>query len=117
MRSLWRASLYGVVLAVVWVVLAWLYDATFHFAPLLVAAVVPLGVALAGDPPPLTRRLGGAALGALIALGATTALALGGHLADPSLLPAGGALAEAIAFSLAGAAVGLVLGLTRRRNR
>jgi hypothetical protein len=42
-------------------------------------------------------------------------LALTGHLDGPSLLPAGGALAEAVAFSPAGAAIGLVLGLARRR--
>lgn len=114
MRYLGRAGLSGVALAAVWVALGWLYDATFHFAPLLVAAIVPLAVALVGRPPPFSLRLAGAAAGAVIALAATTALALGGRLAGPSLLPAGGAVAEAVAFSLAGAVVGLVLGLARR---
>lgn len=116
MQSLWRATLHGVALTAVWVVLAWLNDATFHFAPLLVGAVVPLGVALAGDPPPFSRRLAGAAAGALLALAATAALATTGHLDGPSLLPAGGAAAEAVAFSLAGAVIGLVLGMARRRG-
>ena len=116
MRHVWRAGLYGLTLAAVWVALGWLYDGILHFAPLLVAAVVPLGVALAGEPPPFPRRLAGAAAGAALALAATGALALGGRLAGPSLLPAGGAAAEAVAFSLAGAAIGLVLGLTRRRD-
>jgi len=116
MRHFRRAGFYGLALASVWVVLGWSYDTTFHFAPLLVAAVVPLGVALAGEPPPFPRRLAGAAAGAALALAATTALALGGRLDGPSLLPAGGAVAEAVAFSLAGAAVGLVLGLARRRD-
>ncbi len=116
MQPLWRAGLYGVVLAAVWVVLAWLNDTTYHFAPLLVAALVPLGVALAGEPPPFSRRLAGTAVGAVIALAATAALSLTGHLGGPSLLPAGGAAAEAVAFSLAGAAIGLVLGMARRRG-
>ena len=110
MRALWRAGLYGVALA-------WLYDTTFHFAPLLVGAVVPLGVSLAGEPPSFPRRLTAAAAGALLALAATAALALAGHLDGPSLLPAGGAAAEAVAFSPAGAVIGLVLGMARRRGR
>ena len=114
MRYLSRAGLYGLALAAVWVALGWFHDPTLHFAPLLVAAVVPLGVALAGPPPPFSRRLGGAAAGAAIALAATAVLALGNRLEGSSLLPAGGAVSEAVAFSLAGAIVGLVLGLARR---
>ena len=116
MQPFWRAGLYGGVLAAVWVMLAWLHDTDYHFAPLLVAALVPLGVALAGEPPPFSRRLAGAAVGAVLTLAATAALALSGHLDGPSLLPAGGAAAEAVAFSLAGAVIGLVLGMARRRG-
>jgi hypothetical protein len=116
MRYLSRAGFYGLVLAAVWLALGWLCQATLHFAPLLVAAVVPLGVVLAGPPPPFSRRLGGAAGGAVVALAATAVLALGGRLEGSSLLPAGGAVSEAVAFSLAGAVVGLVLGLARRRD-
>jgi hypothetical protein len=115
-HSLWRAVVYGIALAAAWVVLAWLNDATLHFAPLLVGAVVPLGVPLTGDPPAFSRRLAGAGAGMVLALAATTTLALTGHLNGPSLLPAGGAVAEAVAFSLSGAVIGLVLGMARRRG-
>jgi len=115
-QPFWQAGMYGLVLAAVWVLVAWLQDTTLHFAPLLVAAVVPLGMALAEKPPPYSRRLAGAAAGASLALAATAVLALAGHLDGPSLLPAGGAVAEAVAFSLAGAAIGLVLGTARRRR-
>ncbi len=116
MQPLWRAGLYGAVLAAVWVAVAWLYDTTIHFAPLLVAAVVPLGASLVAEPPPFPRRLVAAAIGAAAALAGTAALALGGHLDGPSLLSAGGALAESVAFSLAGAVIGLLLGTSRRRG-
>jgi len=116
MQPLWRAGLYGAALAAVWVTVAWFYDTTFHLAPLLVAAVVPLGASLAAEPPPFPRRLAAAAIGAAVALAATAALALGGHLAGPSLLRAGGAPAESVAFSLAGAVIGLLLGASRRRG-
>jgi len=116
MQPLWRLGVYGVVLAAIWVAAAWLNETTLHFAPLLVAALVPLGVALAAEPPSFPRRLAGAAVGAAVALAATAVLALSGHLDGPSLLPSGGAVAEAVAFSLAGAVIGLVLGMARRRG-
>lgn len=116
MHPLWRAGLYGAALTAVWAVLAWLNDVTYHPAPLLVGAVVPLGVALATDPPRPSLRLAAAAVGALLALAATAALAASGRLEGSSLLPVGGAVAEAVAFSLAGAIVGLVLGMARRRG-
>ena len=115
MKPLWRAVLYGVVLAAAWAVPALLTDNIYHLAPLLVGAVVPLGVALTPDPPARPLRLAGAASGAVLALAATGLLAATGHLEGASLLPTGGAVAEAVAFSLAGALIGLVLGLARRR--
>lgn len=117
MQRLGWAGLYGAVLAAVWVALAWWSDATLHFAPLLVGAVVPLGVALAGRPPSLSHLVIAAGAGVLLALAATLGLALTGHLAGPSLLPAGGAVAEAVVFSLGGGAIGLVLGMARRRGK
>ncbi len=39
----------------------------------------------------------------------TTALAINGHLEGPSLLPAGGALAESLLAAVAGGVAGLVL--------
>jgi len=116
MQTLWRAGLYGAVLAAAWVLVAWLQHTTLHFAPLLVAAVVPLGVSLATQPPSFPLRLVATAIGAAVALAATAVLGLGGHLDGPSLLTAGGAVAEAVAFSLFGAVIGLVLGMARRRG-
>lgn len=114
MRSLWRAGLAGLVMAVLWVTLA-LVDGVLHFAPLLVSAVVPLGSSLEKAP---GRRLlvWATLLGAGLGLAATAVLAALGRLDEPALLPTGGALAEAIALSLAGAAIGLVVGLVRRRG-
>jgi len=115
MQAFWRAVLYGAILAVAWVVPAFLTDNVYHPAPLLVGAVVPLGIALAPRPPSRRLRLAGAAAGAGLALAATALLAATGHLDGAPLLPAGGAAAEAVAFSLAGAVAGLALGLARRR--
>ncbi|MFH1329638.1 MAG: hypothetical protein ABIJ48_03115 [Actinomycetota bacterium] len=115
MHPLRSAALYGAALAAVWAVPAFLTDTVYHPAPLLVGAVVPLGVALAAAPPRPHLRLAGAAAGAILALATTALLAATGHLDGPSLLPAGGAVAEAVAFSLAGAAIGLVLGMARHR--
>ena len=73
-------------------------------------------MALTPDPPSPRLRLVGAVAGALLALATTALLAATGHLDGPSLLPAGGALwPRRVAFSLAGALIGLVLGLARRR--
>jgi hypothetical protein len=113
MLPFWRAVAYGVVLAVVWVLLAWFHDAAYHLAPLLVAAVVPLGVAVAARPPRPAIRLAAAGAGAFLALAATLILALAGRLHGGSLLPTGGVAAEAVAFSLAGALIGLVLAMAR----
>jgi hypothetical protein len=115
MKPLWRAVLYGLILAAAWAVPAFLTGNVYHPAPLLVGAVVPLGVALTPEPPSPRLRLAGAAAGAAIALATTGLLAATGHLEGASLLPAGGAAAEAVAFSLAGALIGWVLGLARRR--
>jgi len=115
MKPLRRAVLYGLVLAAVWAVPAFFTGIVYHPAPLLVGAVVPLGIALTPVVPSPRLRLAGAAAGAILALAVTALLAATGHLDGPSLLPAGGAVAEAVAFSLAGAAVGLALGLARRR--
>jgi hypothetical protein len=115
MKPLWRAVLYGVALAAAWAVPAFITGNVYHLAPLLVGAVIPLGVALAPEPPAPRLRLAGATAGVTLALAATALLAATGRLDGPSLLPAGGAVAEAVAFSLAGAAIGLVLGMARRR--
>jgi hypothetical protein len=108
MQPLWRAGLYGAALAAVWVTVAWFYDTTFHLAPLLVAAVVPLGASLTGERPP-PRRLA-VTIGA-VALAATAA-GLGGT--PPGLAVRRGAPAESVAF--AGGASSACRWRSRRRG-
>jgi hypothetical protein len=115
MKPLWRAVIYGIILAATWAMPAFLTGNVYHAGPLLVGAVVPLGVALAPQSPTSGQRLVGAIAGAVLALATTALLAATRHLEGASLLPAGGAVSEAVAFSLAGAAAGLMLGLARRR--
>ena len=115
MKPLWRAVLYGVILGAAWAVPAFLTGNVYHPAPLLVAAVVPLAVGFAKPAPRPGLRLAGAVCGAALALGISAVLAATGHLDGKPLLPGGGALAEAVAFSLIGAVVGAVVGIARRR--
>jgi len=115
MQPLWRAVFFGMILAAAWAVPAFLTDNVYHPAPLLVGAVIPLGVALGPRVPAMPLRLAATAAGAILALATTALLGATGHLDGPSMLRTGSALAEAVAFSLAGAGIGLVLGLARRR--
>jgi len=115
MQPLWRSASFGVILAAAWAVPSFITGNVYHFAPLLVGAVVPLGVAIGPRLPATALRLASAAAGAILALATTGLLAVTGHLDGPSILPTGSALTEAVTFSLAGAAIGLVLGLARRR--
>lgn len=117
MQRFWWACLYGAMLAAVWVALAWWNGATLHFSPVLVSAVVPLGVALADAAPPVPRLAAAAGAGTVLALAATLGLALTGNLSGASLLPAGGAAAESVTFSVAGGVIGFVLGLARRTGK
>jgi hypothetical protein len=114
-----RATLCGAGLAALWLAVAFLNRGTvyhlYHLAPLLVAAVVPIGFALSRDPGARSAALIAAATGTGMALAATVLLAATGRLEGGSLLPSGGAVAEAVLLSLAGGAVGLVLGLRRPR--
>ena len=104
-----RATLYGLGLALLWLVLAFLRPSvTFHIAPLLVAASVPwMLVSEHGSAATTARRLTAVAIGALIGLIATGLLAAAGRLSGSSLLPEGGAAVE----SLVGIGIGVVIGL------
>ena len=115
MQPLWRAVFFGMILAAAWAVPAFLTDNVYHPAPLLVGAVIPLGVALGPRMPAMPLRLAATGAGAILALATTGLLGATGHLEGPSLLRTGSALGEAVFFSLAGAGIGLVLGLARRR--
>jgi hypothetical protein len=114
--QLLRSALYGLGLAAVWVVLAWLNEGTvYNAAPLLVSAVVPIGLALSGRPT-LGAAAVAAVVGAAMALSGTALLVLLHRLEGPSLLPSGNATTEAAIFSVAGAGIGYVLASFRRKN-
>lgn len=111
-----RAATISTGLAVLWVVVALLRDGTtFHLAPMLVAAVLPIVVAYDNEEGVETSRLALATLAGLaIALLGTLVLAIAGELTGPSLLPFGGALTESVIFAAVGAVAGFVIGLLRR---
>ncbi|MBN2114808.1 MAG: hypothetical protein JW785_11865 [Acidimicrobiia bacterium] len=86
MQPLWRAVFLGLILAAAWAVPAFLTDNVYHPAPLLVGAVIPLGVALGPRVPAMPLRLAATAAGAILALATTGLLGATGHLDGPSLL-------------------------------
>ena len=111
-----RGAAYSAGLAVLWVVLAFLRSGTtFHLAPLLVAAVLPVVVAWDGEDS--YQQLTLASIGGLVvALIATAILTLAGEMTGPSLLPFGGAVTESVIFAVVGAAAGFGIA-SWRRNR
>lgn len=93
-------------LGALWAVLAVARDGvTYHLAPLIVAAI-PAGFAGldASERTPDLARL--AFIGAATALGISFLLAVMGRMEGPSLLPFGGAEAEAVIFSVGGGLAG-----------
>jgi hypothetical protein len=112
-----RTVYLSVLLAAVWVVLAWVRPTTtWHVAPLLVAAAVGAGHRLAG-PLSVPAGLGAAVSGLTNALVAALLLAIAGKFDGPSLLPAGGPLIETVVASFVGAAAGMVIAVAGRRPR
>jgi hypothetical protein len=110
-----RATWYTLGLTGLWIaVAAWRPEVTYHLAPLLIAAVPPIAIAIE-DPQQVDRRAvvvaGLAGLG--LSLAATAVLSALGWLSGPSLLPAGGAAAEAVVFSFVGAIAGTVVAMIR----
>ena len=94
--------------ATLWVFLALARPGTtFHLAPLIVA-LVGAGSLLGREPTPSERRVGVAA-GAIAALSGTGVLAAIGRLGGPSLLPAGGAVTEALLATLLGTLAAIAL--------
>ena len=113
-----KSALFVAGLATLWIAVAWLRpETTFHLAPLLVAGLLPyayvrLAARRAGAR--LTAALAATATGA--ALAASAVLAAAEKLEGPSLLPTGGAALEAVVFSLAGGALGLLALLSARTD-
>lgn len=101
----------GGLLAAVWTIAALAQPtSTYHLAPILIAGAVPVLGRRTGAP--MSRLVLAAAAGGMIAASGTVLLAGFDLLQGPTLLPYGGALAEALTFTAAGAVGGLLLGLT-----
>ncbi len=113
-----RAAASSIGLAVLWVVVALLRSGTtFHLAPALVAAVLPVVFAYDGDDRTSARPIVVAALaGLVVALVATLVLAATGLMTGPSLLPFGGAVTESVVFAIAGAIGGLAIAMLHHRS-
>ena len=111
-----RAVSISLGLSVLWVVVALVRSGTtFHLAPILVAAALPVAVAYDTRDQTSTRDLVLATVAGLaVALVATLILTLADEMTGPSLLPSGGAITEAVVFSLIGALGGFVIATLRR---
>lgn len=103
--------------ALLWIVAAAARPATtFHLAPLIVAGIPAVALVIdARDSRPRRQVLVAAALGLATALIVTAALTAGSRLSGPSLLPFGGAVAEAVIFSGIGAGAGLLFAVGAER--
>ena len=108
-----HALLLSAILAAVWIASAAIRpSSTFHLAPILITlGGVLLAAASERGRPGWIMVVAGA--GAL-SLATTGILAASGWLLGPSLLPFGGAAAEAVVFTLASAAGGAAFGLNAR---
>ena len=113
-----RAVSISLGLSVLWVVVALVRSGTtFHLAPILVAAALPVAVAYDTRDQTSTQQLVLATVGGLaMALVATLILTLADEMTGPSLLPSGGAAMEAVVFSLTGAIGGFVIAMLRRNS-
>lgn len=101
--------LIGGLLAAVWAVAALAQPtSTYHLAPILIAGAVP--VLGPRQKAPASRLLLAGVAGGLIAATASVALAALDLLRGPTLLPYGGAFAEALTFTVAGMVVGTIVG-------
>ncbi len=99
----------GSLLAAVWAVAAVAQPtSTYHLAPILIAGIVPILARSSSRSMP--RLIASAAAGGAVALVASVALVTFDLLRGPTLLPYGGAFAEAITFTAIGAVAGLLVG-------
>jgi len=109
MTALLKPLRYAIALAALWAVLAWNSPSTtYHLAPLLVAGVIPAALLLGDERSPAEIVLTAGGIGAALALVTTAGLGLAERLIGPSLLPASGAVMEAVVFAALGAAAGTV---------
>lgn len=101
-----RALFLSGVVAVAWIVLAWRSpNLTYHFAPLVGAAVGPLSLRTQGRADgALTQKTGAIVLAMM--LGVTLLLELAGRQEGPNFLEMGPAWPEAVLFAAIGVFVG-----------
>lgn len=115
MHSMIKPTLYASGLTVLWGFLAFANPTiTYHLAPFLVAAAVPVGTALNESTSSATSGIA-AATGLALALAAAAVLGMTEHLTGPSLLPAGGAVVETVVFGGVGAIGGLAYAIWHGR--
>ena len=105
--SMARALLVSGGVGVIWLVLAWRNPSlTYHFAPLIGAAVGPLSLRTQGQADSsLANKTGGIVLAFM--LGITLLLELAGRQEGPNFLEMGPAWPEAVLFSAIGVFVGV----------
>ena len=95
----------------IWVLIAWARPENSYFMfPLLIASSVPVSYRLiAGRALPIGIALGASIAGVLNVFLLAALLAIAGKLEGPTLVPAGGAVVDAIILGVAGAAAGAFL--------
>lgn len=109
-----KALTTGFFLAVIWAIGAAVQPtSTYHLAPLLVAGMVPGVTGAARN----AELFSATAIGAGLALGTGVLLSALNLLRGPTLLPYGGALAEAVTFAVIGAAGGAVIAILSLSRR
>ncbi len=103
--------------AALWVALAWTNpDTTYHAAPPLVAGVFPAAHRWRAGPLPPAAALAAGFGGWINVVVVGIALGLADLLRGPSLLPAGGPLAEALILGAGGALLGAVVAVLPKRE-
>ncbi len=109
-----RAIGYAAGFATLWAVLAWLNPTTtYHLAPLIVP-LVPAGVHLS-EGVSRNRAVRLSVLAGGISFAVIAVLSTTSRLTGPSLLPTGGAVLEAIAFTVIATLAGVILGSLPKR--
>ena len=95
----------------IWVLMAWSQPENNYFMfPVLVAAALPLSYRLiAGRGLPIGIAVGAAIAGLLNVFLLAALLAIAGKLDGPTMLPVGGAVADAVLLGLMGSVAGILL--------
>ena len=107
------------VFGAIWVLVAWSRPENSYFMfPILIAASVPASYRLiAGRALPIGMAVGASIAGLFNVFLLAAMLAIGGKLDGPTMLPAGGAVVDAIALGGVGAVAGAFLSSLNFRHR